>query len=123
MKHNPCKRNIPFDLSLILSLFVTLNVQAGTLTWDALPASGPGAQDGIGPWSTLAGNTNWWDGSQNLPWNNANGDIAVFGVNTNSATATTVVVTNRVAAGGIIFSNIGTAPYTIAATSTTSIPL
>ena len=109
-------------MTTALFLFASLAVRSGTLTWDATPASGfPTGADGNGNWGTSASSLYWWNGAANGPWNNAVANTAVFGVNT--ATATTVTMTNGVVAGGITFSNAGTATYTIGVGSTTSIPL
>ena len=92
-----------------------LHTHAASLWWDPVPGTaGPG--DGPGRWGNDAANLNWWNGAANVPWNP--GDTAIFGVNSNLAV--TVTITNKIVAGGIIFSNAGTAAYTLAGTSTTS---
>jgi autotransporter-associated beta strand protein len=112
-------RAIRFTIALLLSLPVVA-ARAANLWWDPVPGTaGPG--DAVGNWGVNANNTNWWSSSANVPWNNANLDTAVVGFNT--GTATTITLSNKVLVGGIIFSNVGSAAYTIAAASTTSIPL
>lgn len=85
-----------------------LHTHAADLWWDPVPGTA-GPDDGNGNWGNAANNLNWWDGAANVPWNP--GDTAVFGFNT--ATAPTVTLTNPVVTSGIIFSNLGTAAYTI----------
>jgi len=101
-----------------LLCLLSIPASAADLWWDPVPGtSGPG--DGAGQWSNLGSLTNWWNGSANVPWNH--GDNAVIGFNT--ATATTITLTNKIIVGGITFSNVGSAAYTIAASSTTSLPV
>ncbi len=93
----------------ILVFGLTGSLTAATLWWDATnnPAS-PGPQDGNGNWSATINNTNWWDGTQNVAWNNANGNIAVFGSGDPAAPTAAYTVTltnNNMVLGGIIFSN------------------
>src|SRR5436305_200156 len=105
---------------LIIALLApgVLLARAGNLWWD--PVSGtPGPGDGSGNWSNLGALANWWNGLADVAWNP--GDTAVIGSNT--ATAATLTLTNKVIVGGLIFSNAGTAAYTVAAASSTSIPL
>src|SRR5262245_58969295 len=70
--------------ALALLALIAVPTQAGTIWWDPVPAT-PGPGDASGSWSTAASNTNWWDGAQNVTWNNANSDLAVVGNNTNTA--------------------------------------
>ena len=69
-------------------------------------------QDGSGTWiNQSAANTNWWNGSGNVPWNNASPDIATFG--SGSGAAGTVTVSGAVTTGGINFNAPGSGNYTI----------
>jgi fibronectin-binding autotransporter adhesin len=125
MKPNPNRIQIHrqfarLTASLAVLALSTAATPAAPVTWDATPTT-PGAQDGNGNWGTAANNTNWWNGTANVTWTNANGDTAVLGVNT--ATASTVTLTNKVTVGGITYSNAGTAAYTVAGGSTTVIPV
>ena len=64
-------------LALLVQLASVPLVSAANLTWDANTGTS-GAQDGAGTWST--NNANWWNGSTDIAWTNANGDSAIFGV-------------------------------------------
>lgn len=77
---------------------------AASLIWDATNTTA-GVQEGVGNWTINATDTNWWNGSANVAWNNANGDIAVFGSNTAQNFSTQFRVTNTVdmTLGGILF--------------------
>src|SRR3954471_20088572 len=93
---------------------LSLTSHATTLTWDATPATA-GPQDGAGTWRSVASNTNWWDGTTNLAWNNATPDSAIFGAGTGAAATVTVSpsgTTNSV--GNITFAAPGSGNYTIA---------
>lgn len=81
---------------------------AAVLTWDADTAT-TGAQDGTGTWDTT--NPNWWDGSQNVAWNNTTPDSATFGAGSGAAGTVTVSGTMNVA--GITFSAPGSVNYTL----------
>jgi alpha-glucosidase len=95
-------------LPLAATLLLCLRTSAATLLWDAIPASS-GPNDGSGNWGAAAANTNWWNGTANVPWNA--GDIAVLGVN--SGSAATVTLTNTIQAGGLIYSNAGAGLYSV----------
>ncbi|WP_324287885.1 autotransporter-associated beta strand repeat-containing protein [Luteolibacter sp. SL250] len=79
---------------------------AATWYWDTDSATS-GAQQGAGTWA--AGGTSWWDGAANVSWNNAAGNVAHFGSQTNAGiTATadasrTITVSNTVNAAGLVF--------------------
>ena len=88
------------------------SVSAASLTWDATNTL-TGVQEGSGNWTIIATDTNWWSGSVNSAWNNANGDIAVFGSNTVQVSSTLFKVTNTVdmTLGGLLFNQ----SYTVGA--------
>lgn len=113
------KKHTLFAACLTAALALgSFTAPAANLWWDPDTAN-PGPSDGAGRWGNDPANLNWWDGFANVPWNP--GSTAVFGVLSN--TAVTVTITNKVVAGGIIFSNAGTAAYTLAGTSASSLPL
>jgi autotransporter-associated beta strand protein len=111
VKPNPNSTPIRWCAALALMFLSLFTASAANLNWDANTGT-TGAQDGNGNWGNDASNLRWWNGANNVTWNNANGDTAVFGVN--STTNVTVTVTNGVTAGGIIYSNAGVGVYTIA---------
>jgi autotransporter-associated beta strand protein len=92
-----------------------LTLVVGTkMTWDS-SASGGVPQDGPGVWadqSSIAGNTNWWTGADDVLWTNDNPVIATFGAN--SGAADVVTLGSDVAAAGINFNPPGSGNYTIA---------
>jgi autotransporter-associated beta strand protein len=101
---------------LLAAALVGLSVtsQAATLTWDAT-AGTAGLQDGSGVWRPIASNTNWWDGTANVVWNNATVDSVIFGAGSGAAGTVTIspdLVTNTV--GNITFNAPGSGNYTIA---------
>lgn len=63
-------------LVVALAGALTAGAPAATLEWD-VDGTASGAQGGSGTWDNL-GNTNWWDGSTNVQWNNAGADQAEF---------------------------------------------
>jgi len=69
-------------------------------------------QDGGGTWTNQSAvNTNWWNGSGNVTWNNSSPDIATFGAG--SGAAGTVTVSGGITAAGINFTAAGSGSYTI----------
>ena len=82
--------------------------QAAVLTWDA-DTTTPGAQDGAGTWNTS--NTNWWDGTGNVAWNNSLPDSAVIGAG--SGAAGTITVSGTINVAGITFAAPGSGNYTL----------
>jgi autotransporter-associated beta strand protein len=114
------KKILPHTLTPLLVTVLALGIfpARGNLWWDPVPGT-PGPGDGAGNWSNLGTLTNWWNGVADVAWNP--GDTAVIGFNT--ATATTITLTNKMVVGGIIFSNTGTAGYTVAAASSSSVPI
>ena len=94
---------------LLLSVLATMAAMscparpamAATLTWNANGRGAP--SDGSGSWS-LTG-SNWWSGSANQPWRNADHDTAQFGAGSGGSTACTVRLGQAVTVGGIIFQN------------------
>ena len=110
--NHQCNRRRLFGpgLAVALAVFTGLSAQAGVLTWDSLPTN-TGADDGNAGWGVAAINTNWWNGTANVAWNNANGDTAVLGFN--STSNVTVTLSNSVTAGGLIYSNAGAGVYSI----------
>jgi len=84
-----CLKPVALVVFVALLLPQATNTQAGLLVWDANPSvASPGPNDGSGNWATDGQNLNWWNGSQNVPWNP--GDLAVLGVNTASAATVNV---------------------------------
>ena len=73
-------------------------VFGATLTWDP-SQSGGGSNGGSGTWSTAS---NWWSGSQDQAWNNANADVAAF-----AGTAGSVTLGGSQSTNGIIFASAG----------------
>ena len=92
--------------------------RAANLTWDADTAlSGP--QDSIGTWVALTSNTNWWNGSGNVTWNNATPDNAVIGAGIGAAGTVTIPSNTTNTVGNITF-NTSAGDYTIAGSSSTT---
>src|SRR5205823_2685050 len=52
------------------------NAPAATLTWDSDASAGNGATDGGGTWDTTT--QDWFNGSTDVAWINANNDTAIF---------------------------------------------
>lgn len=69
------------------------------LTWDADTGT-PDVQNGGGTWDLTT--ANWWDGSQNVLWDNSGSTIAAFG-STASKTGGTVNLSGTLNAGGLVF--------------------
>lgn len=96
----------------LLCLLFAGNLSAQSLTWDA-NGDTTNVIDGGGTWNTT--NYNWWDGSDNVQWDNAANNIAIFGNNTVVGTdeaTSTVTVSGTVNAGGLRFARIaGTYSY------------
>ncbi len=110
-------------LSLLTSLATlagAFNLTAANLTWDSDAITTSGAQDGSGNWTSLAANTNWWDGAANVTWNNATPDNATFGAGVGAAGTVTVPTTTTNTVGNITFNATGSGIYTLAAGSATT---
>ena len=91
-------------------LVMAISCEATTvLTWDGNTATA-GLQDGGGNWDTTATNR-WWNGTFYQFWNNANGDVAVFGVT--NGTGSTVNLGIGIMLGGLTFHPAGSGSYTI----------
>jgi autotransporter-associated beta strand protein len=104
-------------LGIGLILFFGLKpCEAATLTWDG-DTTTPGLQDGPGNWDTTSTNR-WWTGANYQFWNNADDDIAVFGVGTNDA-GTNVSLAAAITVGGLVFNPPGSGIYTIRQGTTT----
>jgi autotransporter-associated beta strand protein len=73
-----------------------------TLYWDPGHTGGTGS-GGAGTWDTSS--LNWFNGTADVPWNNANGDSAVF-----AGSAGTVTLGTGITAGGLTFNSDG---YTV----------
>jgi fibronectin-binding autotransporter adhesin len=90
---------------LTLPLFITIS-QAETLYWDA-NGTGNGVTQTSGTWNTA--NSNWWNGTANVAWDNAAvpGNVAHFGSPTGSGptniSSRTVTVSGTVNASSLIF--------------------
>lgn len=99
---------------LFLALLCSQTVHAAVpLTWDGDPLTS-GLQDGAGEWNTS--DTNRWFDPAALPpgyqvWNNAAGDIAVFG--SGVGTAGNVALGTAITAGGLTFNAAGSGNYTL----------
>ncbi len=86
---------------------------AADVTWDVTPGTvgvGNGTiTGGAGTWNTTNGNWTTDAGANNVAWNNANNDVAIFG-----GTAGSVTLGSNVTVGGMTFNTDG---YSIAAGS------
>jgi len=107
-----------FRLLFCTSIGLSLNCPA-QLTFDG-NTSTAGVQNGSGDWNLTT--ANWWDGSQNVLWDNTGSTIASFGSST-SRTGGTITVSGTVLLGGMIFnplssSTVAELPLTIAHTIT-----
>ena len=97
----------------LTTIACALNLHAANLTWDADAITVTGAQDGAGSWSTLAANTNWWDGAANVTWNNATPDNATFGAGSGAAGSVTIPSATTNTVGNITFNAAGSGFYVI----------
>lgn len=100
-------------LAVCLGSFLFIpGLRAADLTWDA-DTTTSGAQDGAGNWTSLASNTNWWNGSANVTWNNATPDNAIFGAGSGLATNVTIPSSTTNSVGNITFNATGSGIYTL----------
>ena len=60
---------------------------------------------GIGAWDTST--QNWWDGSKDVAWNNANNEVAFFGGKTGTVNLSTGITASAVQFGGAGYSITG----------------
>ena len=97
----------------LTTIACALNLHAANLTWDADAITVTGAQDGAGSWSTLAANTNWWDGAANVTWNNATPDNATFGAGSGAAGIVTIPSSTTNTVGNLTFNAAGSGFYVI----------
>ncbi len=67
---------IPVVLALLVQFAAAPSASATDLTWD-INSGTSGPQDGSGNWDNST--ANWWNGSTDITWTNANGDSAIFG--------------------------------------------
>ena len=82
---------------------------SNSLTWDTSPSgTTPHPLDGNGTWNSS--NTNWWNGSADVAWNDANPLIANFGAN---GTAGTVTVSGAHTNTWLLFSPATNGNYTL----------
>jgi autotransporter-associated beta strand protein len=79
---------LPF-LAGLTTIVCAFGLHAADLTWDADPTTG-GIQDGANAWN-LTTNT-WWDGANNVLWDNSTPANAIFGGSAVSGTAGPVTV-------------------------------
>jgi len=93
------------------SIFVIMRAPAAQLTWDPLGNNG-GA--GSGNWDTTAGNTNWWNGTTDVPWSQtsitASTNYASF--NGQDAAPGTYLITNDAVQIAVTNLNINNSGYT-----------
>ena len=94
----------------VASAMLCCQAGAATNTWDA-DIESPGAQDGSGIWSSDAANTNWWDGTANVPWDNAAPESAVFG--SGSGPAGTITLGGPITVSNLYFHAPGSGSYVI----------
>lgn len=73
-------------------LLSSLGAFAQTYVWDASSATS-NQQSGSGQW---LGGTTWWDGTNNVAWNNSGTVVAQLGATTPSASLTPLVVGNTI---------------------------
>src|SRR5436190_7738072 len=105
------------SLTFFAFLFISLNSRAATLYWDSdADASGNDVATGTnlggtGTWNTSL--ANWFNGSVETIWNNANNDAAVF-----DGGSGTVTLGGPITAGSLSFSN-NTGSYDITADTLT----
>ncbi len=95
--------------SAIAALFAGPSARAADVIWDTTPGT-VGAGDsavtgGAGNWDTLNGNWTSDSGANNIAWDNANNDTAIFG-----DTAGTVTLNTGITVGGLTFDIAG---YTV----------
>jgi hyaluronate lyase len=90
---------------------------ANSLTWDANP-SGAGTHplDGSGTWNNS--NTNWWSGSADVAWNDANPSIANFGA---YGTAGVVNVAGAHTNSWLLFNPTASGTYTLSGSGSLTI--
>ena len=106
--------NLKLFLATSLATIVcAVGLHAANLTWDSDAITVTGAQDGAGSWSTLAANTNWWDGAANVTWNNATPDNATFGAGSGAAGSVTIPSATTNTVGNLTFNAAGSGFYVI----------
>lgn len=100
-----CTMKSAFLFPLLLGIVMTTQRElSAQLTWDPTPATG-GIQNGSGLWNLT--NNLWWNGTENVLWDNSGLTTAAFGT---SATKTggTVTVEGTVKVGGMVFNAFST---------------
>jgi fibronectin-binding autotransporter adhesin len=112
-------KNSFFKIIAFVVLAISAPLRAANLTWDAVPTSGA-ADDGTGNWTSLASNTNWWNGSQNVTWNNTTPDNATFGAGGGTNFTVTVPTTTTNTVGNMAFNANGSGTYNLAAGSSST---
>ena len=117
MKKTSMKISILIGLAIIAG---TMGIRAANLTWDADAITTAGAQDGAGSWTSLASNTNWWDGAANVTWTNGTLDNATFGAGSGAAGTVTVASSTTITVSNITFNAPGSGGYNIAAGNSSS---
>ena len=80
-----------------LLAFSSWHLLAAPLHWDPAQSAGT-APGGTGNWDQIT--SNWFNGTIDLNWTNANNDDAIF-----SGTAGTVTLTENISAGNLYFTN------------------
>ena len=94
--------------ALIMAFTFGFSVKGATNTWDA-DIESPGAQDGSGVW--VNGAANWWNGTANVPWDNAEPESAVFGAGND--TAGTITLGGPITVSNLYFHTPGSGSYVI----------
>ena len=112
--------SLKLKLTSLATLVCAIGLHAANLTWDADAITVPGAQDGAGNWTSLAVNTNWWDGAANVTWNNATPDNATFGATSGTNFTVTVSSNTTNTVGNITFNANGGGGYNLAAGSSST---
>jgi fibronectin-binding autotransporter adhesin len=97
------------------------SLYAADLTWDS-DTSTSGAQDGGGTWTSATSNTNWWDGTTNVSWDNVTPANAIFGSGnaTSNNPVITVASSTTVNVSNMTFNSGGIGNYLIAAGNSSS---
>lgn len=117
MKTNLLKITPLIVLTVLANPF---RLAAADLTWDSDPVTTSGALDGAGNWTSLTTNTNWWDGAENVTWNNATPDNAIFGAGSGAAGVVTIPSSTTNTVGNLTFNAPGSGAYALAAGSSTT---
>lgn len=96
--YKPFMKTFRLAITIALLVFSSLHLLAAELYWDPTQSAGT-ALGGSGNWDQVS--SNWFNGTDDLAWTNANNDDAIF-----SGTAGTSTLTENISAGNVYFTNV-----------------